>query len=66
MVLQWAHRYKNILTRNHTQMESALTRMLDKMESVMTLSKFHLLWHKSNLRKLFIFFNRRIIFQLLV
>lgn len=40
MTLQWAHRYKNILSRHHSQIELALTKMLDRMEQVITSSMY--------------------------
>lgn len=39
MALQLANRYKTVLAVHHSNMESALVRMLDKMESVVNLSK---------------------------
>lgn len=39
MALQLANRYKTVLAAHHSNMESALVRMLDKMECVVNQSK---------------------------
>lgn len=47
MTLQWAHRYKNILSRHHSQIELALTKMLDRMEQVIASSKSRFIYART-------------------
>lgn len=40
LILQLVNRYKSIFSGHHLQMESTIGKMLDKMEAVITASKF--------------------------